>query len=193
MFVSMCRRLWNGTPAPARGNCRQSGENRSRRPRLEPLEDRALLASLGGGALAVALAPTSAVSAAPQAGTKSPEGATPIRVSVNENSSTTLINLGAAFGAVSGLQHEDGLKLSILGNSNSALVKPGLSEAALTLTYASGKCGTATITVCATDADGVSVKQTILVTVRPLIAAAPAPASSAPPRPTVALAPVPPR
>jgi hypothetical protein len=94
-------------------------------------------------------------------------------VTVNENSSATVINLGAAFGAVSGLQHGDGLRLSILGNTNSALVKTDLSEAALTLTYAQGRYGTATITVCATDADGVSVKQTFLVTVRPLLPAGP--------------------
>jgi hypothetical protein len=96
-----------------------------------------------------------------------------MRVTVDERSSPTVINLGAVFGAVSGLQHRDGLKLSILGNTNPGLVKPALSEAALTLTYTRGKYGTATITVCATDADGVSAKQTILVTVRPLIAAAP--------------------
>jgi hypothetical protein len=186
MFLSMWRWLWNYNPISSSGKCRQAGERRFRRPRLEPLEDRALPALLGGGVIAVALAPTSAVSAAPQA-------TTPIRVTVNENSSATVINLGATFRAVSGLQHGDGLKLSILGNSNSALVKPGLSEAALTLTYVRGKCGTATITVCATDADGVSVKQTLLVTVRPLVAAAPAPVSPAPARPVVALAPAPSR
>ena len=148
-----------------------------------------LQASWGGGVLAVALAPTSAVSAVPQPSSTSPGGTTPIRVTVNENSSATVINLGAAFRAVSGLQHGDGLKLSILGNTNSGLVKPGLSEAALTLTYAKGKCGTATITVCATDADGVSVKQTLLVTVRPLIAAVPPAPSPAPARPPLAMAP----
>jgi hypothetical protein len=102
-------------------------------------------------------------------------------VTVDQNSSATVIDLGAAFAAMSGLQHADGLKLAILGNTNSALVKTDLSEASLTLTYVPGKCGTATITVAATDADSVSVKQTIQVTVRPL---GPAGAVSAAPIPT---------
>jgi hypothetical protein len=98
-------------------------------------------------------------------------------VTVIQSSSPTVIDLGSAFIAVSDLQHEDGLRLSILGNTNSALVKTNLSEAALTLTYARGKSGTATITVCATDADGVSVERALLVTVRPLpsLARTPAP------------------
>jgi hypothetical protein len=108
------------------------------------------------------------LSGLPQPGSKPPAGAVPIRVTVVQNSSATVIDLGAAFAAMSGLQHADGLKLAILGNTNSGLVKTDLSEAALTLTYAPGKCGAATITVAATDADGVSVKQTIQVTVRPL-------------------------
>jgi hypothetical protein len=88
---------------------------------------------------------------------------------------------------VSGLRHDDGLKLSILGNTNSGLVKPTLSEAALSLSYTQGKYGSATITVCANDVDGVSVKQTVMVTVRPLIPAGPLPLSSIPPRLPVAM------
>jgi hypothetical protein len=120
------------------------------------------------------------LSGLPQPGSKPPAGAAPIPVTVAQNSSETVIDLGAAFATVSGIQHADGLKLAILGNTNSALVKTDLSEASLTLTYAPGKCGTATITVAATDADGVSVKQTILVTVQPpgaagVVSAAPLP------------------
>jgi hypothetical protein len=138
------------------------------RPRLEPLEDR-MLPALGG-----ILATTPALIAAgpptarpPAAGTWS-GGPTPIAVTVAENSPPTVLDLGAAFAPVPGLQHGDGLKILILGNTNPGLVKTSLSEAALTLTYAGGKCGTATITVCATDADGVSVKRTLVVTVLPL-------------------------
>jgi hypothetical protein len=88
-----------------------------------------------------------------------------MRVTVNANSRPTVINLAAVFGAVSGIQHDDGLQLSMLGNTNSALVTTDLSGTELTLTYARGRSGTATITVGATDADGVSVRQTLLVTV----------------------------
>jgi hypothetical protein len=90
-------------------------------------------------------------------------------VTVNQDSSATVLDLGSAFAAVSGLHHEDGLRMSILGNTNSGLVKTSLSAAALTLTYARGMSGTATITVCATDADGVSVQRTVLVTIRPAV------------------------
>jgi hypothetical protein len=109
-------------------------------------------------------------------------------MTVFENASESVMNLGVAFGAVAGLQHGDGLKLSILGNTNRGLVRTDLSEAVLTLTYARGKSGTATITVCATDADGVSVKQTLVVTVRP---PTPPGAGMSTPRGTGVRAPVP--
>jgi hypothetical protein len=95
------------------------------------------------------------------------QGTTPICVTVDQDSPETVIDLGAAFAAARGLQHGDGLKLAILGNTNSGLVRTDLSEAALTLCYSRGKYGEATITACATDADGVSAKQTFLITVRP--------------------------
>jgi hypothetical protein len=110
-----------------------------------------------------------------------PPGSTPILVTVGENSSPTVIDLSPGFGTMSGLRPATGLKLSILGNTNSGLVQTNLSKAALTLTYAPGATGTATITVRATDADGVSAQQTLLVTVGPVwslgaISVAPIPA-----------------
>ena len=163
VFFSLWRRLGIRNSLRSSRGCPRAGRHLSHRPRLEPLEDRTLLA--GGVVFAPPLAP-GAVSSRPPAGSK-PTGGTPIRVTVTGNSPETVIDLGTAFGAVSGLQHGDGLKLSILGNTNARLVSTNLSEAALTLTCARGQSGTATITVCATDADGVSVKQTLLVTVRP--------------------------
>jgi hypothetical protein len=94
--------------------------------------------------------------------------ANPIRVTVDENSPEAVVDLGAVFGARGGIHPEEGLHLSVLGNTNGGLVKPDLSETTLTLTIARGKCGTAAVTVAATDADGVSVRETVLVTVRPL-------------------------
>ena len=190
-MFTLLRRLWNGRSVPSRRKQHTAGQHHAR-PRLEPLEDRALQASLGSGTLAVALAPVAIAVASPPS-TMPPASTAPIQVTVDENSSATVINLRTAFAGVSGLRLNDGLKLSILGNSNSLLVKPALSEAALSLTYARGKCGTATITVCATDADGVSVKQTVLVTVRPPVVATPVPASAMPARPSVAMAPPIPR
>jgi hypothetical protein len=101
-------------------------------------------------------------------GGKTPSQPRPLQVTVAQNSSETSINLGSVFAAHGGLEQGDGLQLSVLGNTNSGLVTTDLSEAMLTLTYKGGKYGTATITVCATDGDGVSVQQTFLVTVTPL-------------------------
>jgi hypothetical protein len=93
---------------------------------------------------------------------------TPINVTVAENTRETVIDMGPVFATVPGFQYQDVLQLSVLGNTNSALVRTALSDSALILTYRSGHSGTATIVVCATDADGVSVRQTLRVTVRPL-------------------------
>ena len=90
-----------------------------------------------------------------------------LRVTVTENSCPTVLDLGPVFAAVSGLQHEEGLQLAMLGNTNAGLVRATLSEMELTLKYTPGKCGTATLTVGATDADGVCARETVLVTVLP--------------------------
>jgi hypothetical protein len=91
-------------------------------------------------------------------------------LTVAQNAPATVIDLDSVFAAVPGIQHEDGLQYSVLGNTNPALVGTELSDAALILTCIRGRTGTSTIVVCATDADGVSVQQRILVTVRPLSA-----------------------
>jgi hypothetical protein len=164
MLFFLWRRLWNGSPVPPREKGPRAGRHLSFLPHLEPLEDR-MMPALGGGVFAIA--PALSAASPPTASTRS-GFATPICMTVAENSPTTVIDLGAAYASVSGLQQSDGLKFSILGNTNPELVKTNLSEAALALTFAPGKSGTATITLCATDADGVSVKRTLLVTVLPL-------------------------
>jgi hypothetical protein len=87
-------------------------------------------------------------------------------VMVRGNAATTL-NLDQVFAAQSGLQYQDGLQWSMLGNTNAALVTPDLSEAELTLQVNPGQWGLATITVGATDADGVSEQESIVVAVEP--------------------------
>jgi hypothetical protein len=102
-----------------------------------------------------------------QVGSKLSGATSPIRVTVEQNASESVIDLGAVFGKMSNFRAGDGLRLSVLSNTNSGLVRTDLSEAALTLTYVRGKCGTATIVVGAKDADGLSAQLTIMVTVRP--------------------------
>jgi hypothetical protein len=90
-----------------------------------------------------------------------------MQVTVRENSPKTVIDLGPIFAQMSGIQHQDGLQMSLLGNTNPGLVKADLSEGELALIYTPSKCGTASIIVGATDADGMSVRENILVTVLP--------------------------
>jgi hypothetical protein len=98
-------------------------------------------------------------------------GVNGMQMTVMENSPKTVIDLDLVFAQMSVFQHKDGLQLSLLGNTNPGLVSTSLSEGELTLTYTPWKCGTATIIVGATDADGVCVRENILVTVLPLIPA----------------------
>ena len=163
MLTSLWRRLWNGSRLPTARKPLRQNPRPSYRPRLEPLEGRELAAWLGGGLFApvVPHAPSMSYTA------PLPERTGPICVTVPQNTPQTVIDLGPVFASIPGIQHQDGLQLSVLGNTNSALVRTELSDSALILTYRSGQSGTAALVVCATDADGVSVRQTIQVTVRP--------------------------
>lgn len=188
MFFSSWRRRRNSPPGRFQGERAPGARHPSYRPQLDPLEDRVLLASLPGATLVpspvrplspvVPPASHGAALTAPLGGLR-PVGATPpgggnqMRVTVDEGARDTVIDLGPVFDTISSIHHENGLRLSMLGNTNSGLVTTDLSEAALTLSYARGACGTATITVGATDVDGVSARETIVVTVRPRLPAVP--------------------
>jgi hypothetical protein len=91
-----------------------------------------------------------------------------MRVTVLMNSPASVIDVGSLFAQLSGAHRADGLQISLMGNTNPGLVKTDLSEGELTLTYTRSRCGTATITVGARDADGACVREDILVTVLPL-------------------------
>jgi hypothetical protein len=147
------------------------------RPQIEALEDRLAPAPLTYFSLPLApamLRPSSITVSGALTGLQpigshvAGAGVHEMQVTVGENSPKTVIDLGPVFAQMSGILHADGLQLSLLGNTNPGLVKTVLSEGELALTYAASKCGTASITVGATDADGVSVRENILVTVLPL-------------------------
>jgi hypothetical protein len=165
MFTALLRSLWNGNRVRPPRTCLYPNR-RCYRPALEVLESRALPAPLGGGVMAPPLLHAPAMSH-PTAGQLIGR-TTPIAVTVAQNTPETVIDLGPVFAAIPGFQHQDGVQLSVLGNTNAVLVRTELSDSALILTYRSGQCGTATVIVCGTDADGVSVQQSLLVTVRPL-------------------------
>jgi hypothetical protein len=185
MFYSLWRRLRknNGGPSMQEGFPRR--RNSSFRPQLEMLEDRVMPASLPGVVVpVVASGSPSGIQAAPvvplagtagsgalgglqKMGTSSAGSNNQMSVTVLENSPATVIDMGLVFEKMSGIQHEGGLQLALLGNTNAGLVTAQLSEAELTLKYAPGKCGGASIAVSATDAAGVSVEENILVSVTP--------------------------
>ena len=165
MLVSLWRRLWHGIPVPSRRNCPAGGRHLAYRPQIEPLEGRELPV-LWGSALLALVPVADAVSMPQQLGSPSPKDITPVRVTVSQNAPETVLDMGPVFAAMPGIQHKAGLQLTILGNTNAKLVTPDLSGSALTLTYTTGLHGTATLTVNATDADRVSVQQTVMVTVR---------------------------
>jgi hypothetical protein len=157
--------LWNGNRVRPRGKVTRGNRHLPYRPSLETLQGRELPALLGGGLLAPAV--SAIFSPVQPTAFRPPVRTPPVQVTVAQNSLETVIDLDTVFAAVPGIQHADGLQFSVLGNTNAALVRTELSDAALILTYARGQSGTSTIIVCATDADGVSVQQRIVVTVRP--------------------------
>jgi hypothetical protein len=179
MFFSLWRRLRSSSSGPSRRKRCLGVRQVSFRPQLDPLEDRLLPAPVAAGILTLDSGPSTLqqAAAAPlpgavidlqQTGLTPPAASNQMKVTLNENSAANVVPLGAVFAAMSDIHPKDGLQLSILGNTNPGLVTTDLSGADLSLTCAPGKLGTATITVGAIDADGVSVRETIIVTVRPL-------------------------
>ena len=187
MHISLWRRMWKTDPSSIRGNQLPKGRCPSFHPQLEALEDRRVPAPLRYGVLplnppgsnphasahSLLRQENSGESGAlgglqPIGSQSAGAGVGEMDVTVKENSPETVIDLGYVFAQMSGIQHDDGLQMSLLGNTNPGLVSTDLSEDELSLTYTPSKCGTATISVGATDADGVSVRENILVTVLPV-------------------------
>ena len=174
MVLSLWRRLWKSDLLSRQGKELPKSRHLSFRPTLEALEDRTLPAPLVHGILPPAReGSTSARFAPPPPRPIAPaapgsETAHRMKVTVIKNSPPSVIDLGPLFAQMSGAHPADGLQIALLGNTNPGLVKTELSEGELTLTYTPSRCGTATITVGATDAAGACVRENILVTVLPL-------------------------
>jgi hypothetical protein len=184
MLMSLWHRLRKSAPISSQGKNLPKSRRPRFRPKLEALEDRALPAPLvygialeGAVAAVSALPPPKpiAIPSSTDSGGLQPIASQPggaiahqTTMTVSENSSESVINLGTIFAQTSGIQAEDGLQLSLLGNTNPGLVTPELSGGELTLTYTRSHYGTATITVGATEADGSCVRENIAVTVLPL-------------------------
>jgi hypothetical protein len=171
--------------AGLRGNKLLKGQCPSFRPQLEALESRTVPAPLIHRAHPLTPAETNSAAIAPpsrQQGSSATSGAlsglqpigsqqagagvNEMQVTVKENSPATVIDLESVFAGMTGIQQEE-LQMSLLGNTNAGLVKTDLSDGELTLTYTPSQFGTATVMVGATEADGASVQENILVTVLP--------------------------
>jgi len=174
MFFALWSRLRYRKQGASAGKPHRGPQRPLFRPQCESLEDRVVPSLASGAPLAITggslIASVSAFSQQMQVmvPVQSSARTNEMRVTLPENSAATVIDLAPVFGKMPGINPGDGLRLSILGNTNSQLVKADLSESSLTLTCARGHYGTATITVGATDADGVSAQETIIVTVLPV-------------------------
>src|SRR5262249_32117278 len=108
------------------GNCRHRWPGRfSNPPRVGPSPGPSPPRPLGAGAAGVSAGGSGLGDA----------GRNPACVAVDENARESIVHVGPVFGAMSGIQHGDGLQLSILGNTNSHLVTADLSGTDLTLTF----------------------------------------------------------
>lgn len=171
MLIWLWRRLQKSDLTSSQGKVLSKSRRPSFRPELESLEDRTLPAPLVYGMLlprpaALAVSGTGS-DQQPIRSLPASVSANQMNVTVGENSTKSVIDLCPLFAQSSGVRPEDGVQLSLLGNTNPALVKPELSEGELTLTYAPSRYGTATITVGAITADGSCMRENILVTVLP--------------------------
>src|SRR5262249_25226885 len=115
MLVSLWRRWWHGIPVPSRKNGLSGGRRLAYRPQIESLEGRALPA-LGRSTLCGLVPVVTAASMLQQKGSSMPAGITPLHVTVSQNASESVLDLGPVFAAMQGLQHEGGLHLTVLGN-----------------------------------------------------------------------------
>ena len=186
MLISLWRKIRKNDPTSFRGHGLSKGQYPAFRPQLEALEDRRVPAPLSHGVLS--LTPAGAVSGAVATprreqggittagalsglqsigGQLAGAGVNEMRVTVRENSPATVIDLESVFAGITGIQNQEELQLSLLGNTNARLVRPDLSDGELTLAYTPAEYGTATIMVGATECDGASVQENILVTVLP--------------------------
>ena len=146
----------SGAARAKRRACNDPG--RSFRPCLEPLEDRWLPAPLVGSLGAVG-----------HVGLIRPGSPTIIQVDVTvpRNSRASVEDLRKLLSGWEGWRYQDPPRISVLRNSNRALVTTRLTDTELKLSYTAGMSGTALVTVGLTDAAGVSAQITFLITKQP--------------------------
>jgi len=168
MVLHFWRRWCENKSGTARAKRRAyNGPGRSYRPRLEPLETRWLpapwLGSLAGGL------PVAVLGTAGHVGLIRPGSAAAIQVDVTVpmNSGASVQDLCKVLSGWEGWRYQDPPLISVVRNTNPALVTTRLTDTELKLSYRTGMSGTACVTVRLTDAAGVSAQVTFAITVKP--------------------------
>ena len=178
MVLQFWPRWWGNKRGAAQAKRRADNDpGRSSRPRLEPLESRWLPApwvpSLAGafpGGVLVAAGPVGLVRAgsasAPKGGTTA-GAATQVDVTVLMNSADSVYDLKSVLAGWEGWGYQVPPRMSVVGNTNRALVTTRLTDTELRLSHTAGMSGTACVTVGLTDAAGMSAQITFDITVPP--------------------------
>jgi hypothetical protein len=168
MILHFWRRWCNNKSSTARAKRRAyNGPGRSSRPCLEQLENRWLPAPLVGS-LAGGL-PVAVLGAAGQVAPIRPGSTAAIQVyvTVPTNSGSSVFDLCKVLPGWEGWSYQDPPRISVVRNTNRALVTTRLTDTDLRLSYTAGMSGTALVTVGLTDAAGVSAQITFLITKQP--------------------------
>jgi hypothetical protein len=168
MFLHFWRWWCDNHSGTTRANRRvYNAPGRSFRPRLEPLEDRCLPAPLF--ASLVGDVPRTVPGAAGPVGVIRPGSAAAIQVNVTvpRNSRDSVQDLSTVLSGWEGWRYQDPPRISVVRNTNRALVTTRLTDTQLKLSYTAGMTGTALVTVGLTDAAGVSAQITFFITVQP--------------------------
>jgi hypothetical protein len=168
MVLHFWHRWCDNKSATARAKRRaDNGPGRSSPPRLEPLETRWLpapwLGSLAGTLPGVVLGTTGHI------GSIRPGSAAAVKIDVTVpmNSGDSVYDLSTVLAGWEGWGYQVPPRMSVVGNTNRALVTTRLTDTELRLSYAPGKSGSACVTVGLTDAAGVSAQITFDITVQP--------------------------
>jgi hypothetical protein len=182
MAPHFCRRWCDDTPVKPSA---EKARGRSTQPHLEPLENRCLpapwLGPLGSTIPAGVLAaearvgmPRPGVAAADMGGTTT-TAPVQVDVMVPMNAGASVYDLSKVLGGWEGWGYQVPPRISVVRNTNQAVVTTRLTDTELRLSYATGQSGTARVTVGLTDAAGVSTQVVFAITVEPRLVVGVAP------------------
>ena len=129
-----------------------------------------------------AAAPTTSLSASGfRAATTTAAPVRQIEVDVAVNAPDKVIDLRTYIPNWDAVPSDQTPRLSIVRNTNRGLVTADISDTELTLSFARGQSGTATVTVAVQDASGATAQISFVITVQDAVVSAPVRLPSSPP------------